>query len=256
MNLSEATILIVDDEPELLEITAESLARVAGRVLTANNGAVALQTLKAARVDAIVSDVRMPVMDGIELLKNVRSSFPQGLAMMMVSGFSDLTAREAFDLGAAATLAKPVRRKDMIQGLERALADQKQLWREPAPEVENASFTLSRDFASLPQAISAAEIAFGRGGFCIRATEHLREAPVHLAINFAADHQTLSGGGMVRWFDPKDKLAGVEILSLAVGCLDWVAGLTREPGRSFIPAQPQSPALAPAHAAAARVPLR
>jgi CheY-like chemotaxis protein len=58
MMLSQATLLIVEDEPELLEVMAESLGPVANRIVTAINGEAALKALASAGVDAIVTDLR------------------------------------------------------------------------------------------------------------------------------------------------------------------------------------------------------
>jgi len=65
MELTDATVLVVDDEPMLLDIFGEWLQEENCHVLTAGDGAAALQSLRNHHVDVIVSDVRMPVMDGI-----------------------------------------------------------------------------------------------------------------------------------------------------------------------------------------------
>src|SRR6516165_12483925 len=112
MELRDAVVLLVDDERMLLEIFSEWLEEETCRVLTAGDGAAALQILRNHHVDLIVSDVRMPVMDGILLLKNLTtdSNLSQGdhpLKMIFISGFTDLEPREAYDLGVEAILQKP-----------------------------------------------------------------------------------------------------------------------------------------------------
>jgi len=224
MNLKEATILVVEDEPDLLEVMGESLAPVAGKILSACDGEEALKSLDTAAVDAIVNDVRMPRMGGVSLLKQVRAASSHGPAVILVSGYSDLTAREALDLGADATLAKPVRRRDMIEALERALADKRELWRRP--NLLSDSAQLAQEFAGLNQAVEGGEIAFGRGGFCIRTRQELSQEPISLSLKFAFDKQNLSGSGIVRWDDLHDQEAGIEIISLAECCLEWILALT------------------------------
>jgi CheY-like chemotaxis protein len=71
MELKYATVLVVDDEPMLLDILREWLEPETCRVLMAEDAAAALQVLRDQHVDMIVSDVRMAVMDGIVLLKNL-----------------------------------------------------------------------------------------------------------------------------------------------------------------------------------------
>jgi CheY-like chemotaxis protein len=237
MNLSEATLLIVEDEPDLLEVTWEGLSPFAAKVLTAKDGSLALKVLESAKVDAIVTDVRMPVMDGVALLKNVRSASPEKPAVIIVTGYSDLTSREAFDLGADALLAKPVRRKEMIEALERALQGKKELWDLPYPGADSAA--MHRDFPSLFEAIASGEVAFGRGGFRLRTTQELPRAVIALQLNFLAERKSLSGQGIVRWEYPREQSVGIEILSLTGNCVDWVFALTASGRRrAFIPAHP------------------
>ncbi len=93
MQLKNATILLVDDEPDLLEIQAAWFRREGSRVFVAGNGAEALEILLANHVDVVVSDVRMPVMDGITLLKNVKASQSYKSSAMFISGFTDIQPR-------------------------------------------------------------------------------------------------------------------------------------------------------------------
>jgi CheY-like chemotaxis protein len=71
------TILIVDDEPELLEILVEALERDGYRTDAVLNGADALRRLERQSYDLVVSDTRMPVMDGIELYRELERRFPE-----------------------------------------------------------------------------------------------------------------------------------------------------------------------------------
>src|SRR6516162_5233696 len=107
MELRNATVLIVDDERMLLDIFSEWLGEETCRVLTAGDGAAALRILRNQPVDLIVSDVRMPVMDGILLLKNLSTfsdllSSNQPPKMIFISGFTDLEPREAYNMGVEA----------------------------------------------------------------------------------------------------------------------------------------------------------
>ena len=71
MELKDARVLLVDDEPMLLDIFREWLEEETCQVMTARDGAAALQILRNHHVDVLVSDIRMPVMDGILLVKNL-----------------------------------------------------------------------------------------------------------------------------------------------------------------------------------------
>ncbi|MDO6685898.1 MULTISPECIES: response regulator [unclassified Agarivorans] len=75
MNLSKLTVLVVDDMAPMRKITQEQLRRFGvGNIVQAENGAQALSVLKKRHVDLILSDWNMPVMSGIEFLKEVRNS--------------------------------------------------------------------------------------------------------------------------------------------------------------------------------------
>ncbi len=67
-------ILIVDDEVDLREIMADAFGLLGWEVYTAENGAVAMEVLgKVDGISVLISDVRMPVMDGAELLRSIKS---------------------------------------------------------------------------------------------------------------------------------------------------------------------------------------
>lgn len=86
--LGNETILVVDDEPALRELTLEILTPQGYRVLTAGDGEDALNLLASESVDLMVSDVIMPGMNGFELASKVQQDYP-AVKIQMVSGFSD-----------------------------------------------------------------------------------------------------------------------------------------------------------------------
>jgi two-component system, NtrC family, response regulator PilR len=102
-----ANLLIVDDEQGMRQLLSHVFGRAGHAVRTAENGARALELLREAPADLIVSDVRMPDMNGIELLRRVRALLP-GTAVVLMTAFATVeTAREAFKLGADDFIQKP-----------------------------------------------------------------------------------------------------------------------------------------------------
>ena len=235
MELKHATVLVVDDESMLLEIFGEWLQEENCRVLTAGDGAAALQILGSHHVDVIVSDVRMPVMDGILLLKNL-TTLSQGNhlpKMIFISGFTDLEPREAFNLGVEAILQKPVERAQFVGTVRRTLRSREETWSEPpAPGGLPLHVALPRISAAIEQG----RIAFGRGGFCLYFASPVREGPVRFDLEFEGQKVNFAGHGLTRWAEPDECLLGVEILNLDDACREWVIDLiTVNAGSSYIP---------------------
>jgi CheY-like chemotaxis protein len=234
MQLKNATILLVDDEPDLLEIQAAWFRREGSRVFVAGNGAEALEILLANHVDVVVSDVRMPVMDGITLLKNVKASQSYKSSVMFISGFTDIQPRDAYDLGVAAAMSKPVERKELIAVVSRVLAERNELWM--VPPIRKTGAILDAIFESLSMALNQRLLVFGRDGFCIHSTLNLKEGPVDLLLNFRADKRKVKGRGVIRWTATPEPELGVEITYIDDDNRAWVLSLT-EPNESlsFIP---------------------
>src|SRR5688572_10095724 len=102
-----ANILIVDDEQSYRQLLSLVFEDEGNTIRTAMNGRQALELLDAEPSDIIISDVRMPDMDGIEMLRAVRSTAPD-LGVILMTAFASVeTAREAFKLGADDFIQKP-----------------------------------------------------------------------------------------------------------------------------------------------------
>ncbi len=165
MELKQSSILVVDDEPFLREIMEGWLARVAGQVLGAENGMQALEILAANKIDLILSDIRMPVMDGIALLKKIKETRVHTPEVIFLTGFSDVPLREAYDMGAEAVLEKPISREELLDIAKRALTEPEELWRNPPSAALETKLEIT--FRSLTAAMKENRIGFGRRGFCI-----------------------------------------------------------------------------------------
>jgi len=100
-------ILLVDDEPQLLDVCREGLAGAGYEVLTASNGEAALAALAATPVDLVVSDMKMPRLGGLELLKKIKER-GLGAAVIFLTGYGTIeNAVECLQHGAADYLLKP-----------------------------------------------------------------------------------------------------------------------------------------------------
>ena len=100
-------ILIVDDEQSYRQLLSLVFEEQGNSIRTAMNGRQALELLHAEPADVIISDVKMPDMDGIEMLRAVRETLPDVGVILMTAFASVETAREAFKLGADDFIQKP-----------------------------------------------------------------------------------------------------------------------------------------------------
>jgi CheY-like chemotaxis protein len=224
MKLKEASVLLVEDEPLLRETMEAWLKQKAGQAVCAENGVDALRLISAGKFDLIVSDVRMPVMDGISLVKQLNRSGTQKPAVIFISGFSDLSLREAYDLGIEGVVEKPIDREELLALMKRSVAGTDELWRQPLGPPPSAK--LKTSFNSLAAALEEKRIAFGRRGFCIRSGP-LREGPVEFDVDFEADRQNLRGQGVVRWTAPEEGQVGIEMAHVGDASRAWVLDLLK-----------------------------
>jgi CheY-like chemotaxis protein len=125
MNLTNKTsnILVVDDDLLNLQLMARTLASAGFTTVPAANGEEAVEWMKAQQFDAVVTDVQMPHMNGIELLQYIRASFPWLPVIIMTGLVHEDISEAASAWGAAALFSKPVNRGELIAALRMALAD-------------------------------------------------------------------------------------------------------------------------------------
>jgi two-component system response regulator PilR (NtrC family) len=100
-------ILIVDDEPSMREMLGIVLRRDGYDVLIAPNGTQALALLQNERIDLLLSDIRMPDLSGVDVLRAAKTANPDVVAFMMTAFASTDTAVEAMRLGAVDYFTKP-----------------------------------------------------------------------------------------------------------------------------------------------------
>jgi signal transduction histidine kinase len=117
-------ILVVDDERELAEVLAEALGRDGHRVEITSNGADALRELERHEYDLVVSDTKMPVMDGMELYCEVARRFPAlGKRIIFVTGdVLDADKRRVLESSGAPFLMKPFDPAELRRLVRRLLA--------------------------------------------------------------------------------------------------------------------------------------
>ena len=115
------TILVVDDETDMLETCARIFRRSGYACLTATSGREALAVLERQRPDLIFTDLRMPRGDGLTFLRRAKQVAPEIPVVVFTAYVSESSAREVLDAGAAAYLAKPFTASQLRQAAEQTL---------------------------------------------------------------------------------------------------------------------------------------
>ncbi len=117
----QAPIFLVDDEPRLLAVLAESVATLGIPVMSFNSPIRCLEALASAPCSLLITDVTMPEMDGLQLLQEVRSIRPF-LPIIVITGFGDvpLAVRSLKD-GAFDFIEKPIEEQSFLGRVKEAL---------------------------------------------------------------------------------------------------------------------------------------
>jgi CheY-like chemotaxis protein len=237
-----ASILIADDEPDMREIFSAWLRSLGCTVTEVADGKEALDALLSGKFDALVTDVRMPRLNGIELVRRLHRSGSHTPVIIFVSGFVDLPLPDAYDLGVEAVLSKPCHRKELIGALRRSI-QRRHLIFEPdegvaAPNNDTIPLRLDRQLPS-----GTCPVAVGRGGISAE-TEHRLDPGSSVGFSFASfakdeDMPTpLAGWGVVRWCELVSEhiRAGIEFMHLADESREpFAKWLQKKRPSSFIP---------------------
>ena len=113
-------VLLVDDEKDFVEMLSLRLNEVGEKVTTAYSGKECLETLENKEIDVVILDIKMPGMDGMETLREIKKRFPLVEVIMLTGHGSTETAVEGMKLGAFDYLMKPADFDDLTIKLEAA----------------------------------------------------------------------------------------------------------------------------------------
>ena len=124
MAAASKKILLVDDEQSICDIVEKYLKKQGYEVAQSNNGSDALEIIKSGSIDLVVTDIKMPGMSGVELLRKIRE-YRSSIPVLITTGFPTLeTAIEALKFGAYDYLTKPFHLEEMGEKIRRALIEQ------------------------------------------------------------------------------------------------------------------------------------
>lgn len=116
-----ARILVVDDSPDTLEVIRRNLSAAGYEVFTVPGVAEAVRALDATRADLVITDLRMPKLNGLDLVRHVRENYAD-MEIIMITGYASIPgAVEAMQTGAHEYLAKPFIDEELLAAVRRAL---------------------------------------------------------------------------------------------------------------------------------------
>lgn len=120
MKKSDIKILLVDDEPDILEIVGYNLKSEGYEIFTAKNGLEAIESAKINQPHLIILDIMMPEMDGIEACEKIRNT--KGLEHTLITFFTargeDYSQVAGFDVGADDYITKPIKPKVLVSKIK------------------------------------------------------------------------------------------------------------------------------------------
>ena len=108
-----STILVIDDEQGILQLMHQALTTYGHNVETANNGQEGIRKFDAGCFDIVITDIRMPVIDGNGVVAHIRKSEKQSIPVIAISGTPWLPEAENFDM----VLPKPFPLKQLIESI-------------------------------------------------------------------------------------------------------------------------------------------
>ena len=129
MDDKKQIILVVDDEPDIRNMISDELTYEGYHCLKAESGNEALKIFtQTPSIDAIVTDIRMSNGGGDELLKTIKNIYHSHVPIFLITGFSDLTVREALHLGAAGFFHKPFKYDELFDHIKKSIGPIELKW--------------------------------------------------------------------------------------------------------------------------------
>lgn len=115
-------ILVVDDSSDTREMMAKLLEMEAFNVITAEDGRAGFDTAKAERPDIIITDINMPNLNGIEMIRMLRGEVDfVGVPIMAITAYGNGVAKEAIAAGANEAATKPIDFDKLMRGIRQLL---------------------------------------------------------------------------------------------------------------------------------------
>ena len=189
-------ILIVDDEKDLNLTLKFGLEGYGYQVKVANDGVEAIELLKTKDFDGVITDIRMPNMNGFHLIEHIFALKGNPPKVFILTGSSDIDSAKFFDKGIEAVFFKPVSLLNIVSKLESTFKGNEKYLEKVD---DRAIFGRTYDLTSQKK---SGQFNIGRGGVFISSESSLPKigSIIKFKINIlGSEDETLSGLGIVRW---------------------------------------------------------
>ena len=123
------TILVVDDEELIRSLVVTFLSRLGHSCITAIDGVNALEKMKGNKIDAVITDIKMPHMDGIMLTREISRQYPELPVMVMTAFDEEYSAGIAISVGAREFIKKPFSLDEFAIRIHKMINDSKTIKR-------------------------------------------------------------------------------------------------------------------------------
>lgn len=246
MENKKKKVLIVDDNDDICDVFKFHFEHKGFETFLAGNGKDAFACLTLQQPSLMISDIRMPDGDGLELLERMRREYDgrEQPVVVLMSGFAEGLNEAACELGAEVVLSKPFEFEDLYKQVENSLLPLEEQWdsNRNSP-IERKNFYISSDLSDQPFLVHSKKFSLGRTGFFIAFDSDSFPEPESLTtFKIQFQDRLLQGIGRVRWIrtkathDGHPAGLGVRILKLEDDCrADVIKQVKEVAPKSFIP---------------------
>ncbi len=154
--MTTPNVLIVDDEPAVGALLADAVTGAGYATAVVSNGSTALDRVRSGQFALVLSDIRMPGMDGMELLRRIKAHAPE-IEVVMITASADIDrAREMIRLGASDYLIKPFKLEEVRKSVRRAI-EKYQGWQETHSRQHNMEDQIARQARQIKEHLLTAQ---------------------------------------------------------------------------------------------------
>lgn len=213
-------LLVVDDNEDLRSTILSTFLIFGFNVDAAADGLEALEKIKEKDYQIVITDVRMPRMDGVELLQEIKKMNPSFPKVFVITGFSDYNIADVYHFGGDGLFQKPFNATTIKECISQALLDPAAKW----SKIINPAnlLKINKKYSSLSMAIKNKDFNIGRLGFFCHIKFDLPEVgekiDFDIRFNKADPFLSLQGVGKVIWSRSGSKNympgVGIEFLHL------------------------------------------